>query len=185
MKRTLLFLLLAGQLVVFASCSESRELNDMPEYDGPMLVAYNIETLMSDSAIVRIRLQAPLQHEFQTGDREFPEGMHMDFLEPDGHTSSTVDAEKGYYYQESKLWKVTGNVILEGLDRGERLTTEELWWDPSKKEVFTEKAVTIREGDEVLHGTGLTAAQDFSTYSLSNITAQTTVESEEPEEIEE
>ncbi|MEL6534110.1 MAG: LPS export ABC transporter periplasmic protein LptC [Bacteroidota bacterium] len=172
-----------GLLVVIAACSESRELAEMPEYDGPWLVADNIETVMSDSALIRIKLTAPKQYEYKRGDREFPDGLHMDFMEDDGHTSSTVDADKGYYYMDTELWKVVGNVVLQGLDKGERLTTEELWWDPGKREVFTEEniQVTIREGNEVLTGYGLKAKQDFSEYELSEITGEFTVEEDEDE----
>jgi len=175
--------LAAGLLFVVAACSESRELSDMPDYDGPWLVANNIETIMSDSAMVRIKLTAPKQYEYKRGDREFPDGLHMDFMEADGHTSSTVDADKGYYYMDNELWKVVGNVVLQGLDKGERLTTEELWWDPSKREVFTEEniQVTIREGNEVLTGYGLRAKQDFSEYELNEITGEFTVEENEDE----
>lgn len=153
----------------------------MPTYEGPWLTATNIRTIMSDSALVRIKLEAPVQWEFRTGDREFPEGMNMEFQELDGHVSSTVTSQKGYYYAETQLWKVTGKVVLEGIDNGERLTTEELWWDPAKKEVFTDEFVTIRQGDEVLTGTELRAKQDFSEYTLNNIIAEYTVESEAPQ----
>ncbi|HAA13063.1 MAG TPA: LPS export ABC transporter periplasmic protein LptC [Cytophagales bacterium] len=177
------FTLAAGLLVIISACSESRQLSEMPEYEGAWLVANNIETIMSDSALVRIKLTAPKQLEYKRGDREFPDGLHMDFVEADGHSSSTVDAEKGYYYMDTELWKVVGNVVLQGLDQGERLTTEELWWDPGKREVFTEDniQVTIREGNEVLTGYGLKAKQDFSEYELSEITGEFSVEEDEDE----
>ena len=179
--KNILYCLALGTVMLVGGCTESKDLSSMPAYDGPQIVARNIEMFMSDSAVIRIKLTAPLQHQFESGDQEFPDGLHMDFLEPDGHTSSTVDSNVGYYYQETKLWKVVGNVVLQGLDRGERLTTEELWWDPSKKEVFTEDEtkVTIREGNEILQGKGLWATQDFSDFTLKEVTGEFTVEDDE------
>ena len=184
LSRILGTLLMGATLCMSTGCKEKRELTEMPVYSGPLLTIRNVNTLMSDSAINRIHLEAPLQYEFKEGNREFPEGLHMDFMELDGHTSSTVDAQQGYYYKDKNVWKVTGNVILEGLDEGERLTTEELWWDPEKREVFTEEniKVTIRQGNNVMVGTGLWALQDFSEYTLSNIEAQSTIEDAEPTE---
>lgn len=48
----------------------------------------------------------------------------------------------------------------------QQLNTEELFWRPLTKRIFTEKFVTITLESEVLYGTGLDAMQDLSTYTI-------------------
>ena len=57
---------------------------------------------------------------------------------------------------------------VKNIEKKQQLNTEELFWTPNTKKIFTEKFVTIRlENDEILYGTGLDAAQDLSTYTIT------------------
>ena len=53
-------------------------------------------------------------------------------------------------------------------ESGETLNTEELHWNTSKGDVFTDKFVRIETEDQILTGVGLTAKQDFSRYVIKN-----------------
>ena len=65
-----------------------------------------------------------------------------------------------------------GNVKLESIQKHQKLTTEELFWNRKDKQVYTDKFVIIETGEDVLHGQGLTAAQDFSTYRILKPTGE-------------
>ncbi|MDN4165825.1 LPS export ABC transporter periplasmic protein LptC [Cytophagales bacterium LB-30] len=165
------------------SCSD-KKLNeeDLPVYDGPVVEADSISTLYSDSAIVRIKLMAKKQFEFENGDRDFPEGMYMEFYEPDGRVSSTLVANQGHYYREENLYKATGDVRVNSVDNGDKLNTEELFWNPTEEKVYTDKFVRVEQEGDITTGEGLEAAQDFSTWRILKPTGFISMDEEEDEE---
>lgn len=148
----------------------------MPLYEGPIMEVKDVVTLFSDSARVRIRLQAKTQLEFESGDREFPDGVFLEFFEKDGSKSSTLSAERGQYMAKEKLYRAEGNVIVISLLTNDELNTEELFWDPMKEKIYTEKFVTIKSEGEVHSGQGMTASQDFSTYTITKPTGTLTID---------
>lgn len=160
------FLVLLSGLLAYSCTDATEKLKQMEDFEGPMLELYNIRTLYSDSMVVRMIMNAATQLEFESGDREFPDGILIEFLEADGSISSTLTANVAYYYKETNLYKAVGDVEVKGYETNEKLNTEELWWDPRKEEVFTDKFVRIESEGEILTGEGLKAKQDFSEYEI-------------------
>lgn len=122
--------------------------------------------LYSDSAVVRIRISAPKQLEFETGDMEFPNKIFIEFFEPSGELSSTLEANTAFYFKEKDLYQAIGDVRVIGYLEPQKLNTEELFWDPKEEEIYTEKFVKIETEDQISTGNGLRAKQDFSTYRI-------------------
>ena len=56
--------------------------------------------------------------------------------------------------------------------KGERLETEQLTWYEDSARVRTDKAVRVQRGADVIHGLGLDATEDFSSYVIHRITGQ-------------
>ena len=151
-------------------------------YQGPVMEVDNIETLYSDSTVLRIRLKAPKQIELQNGDREFPNGVYVEFFDEKGKKTSNLKANSGVYYKEQNSYKVTGNVIIKNLVEEKTMKTEELNWFPATKKVSTEKFIRIETPDQILTGEGLDAAEDFSNYKIRKPTGIFTPGEEDEEE---
>lgn len=153
-------------LSLLASCSKGIKRAEPIEYKGPAIEADTIVTLYSDSAVVRIRLSADKQFELQNGDREFPHGVFIEFFNPEGLKTTTMVANEGFYFKEKDLYQGVGDVEVISLENDEKLNTEELFWDPAKEEVFTDKFVRIESEGELHMGEGMVAKQDFSTWRI-------------------
>ncbi len=141
-------------------------------YDGPITEIDNIETVYSDSAEVKIILKADKQIELQSGDREFPKGLLVEFYE-DGHVKTTLTSNFGRHYKSSNRYMVSGNVVITDSVEGKKMNTEELFWLPDEDRVYVEKdkQVIVTTKDGVLHGKGLEANQNFSSYKILNPTS--------------
>lgn len=122
--------------------------------------------LVSDSTIIKLRLVARTQLVLSNKDRDFPDGIYLRFYNPFGLVTSTLVADKGYYFSEEDYYKAEGNVIMRSLFTGDELSTELLNWDPKKEQIYTDNFVTIKTQDEVLTGEGLEASQDFEEYTI-------------------
>ena len=152
-------------LLSLAAC-EKTETGKSQIYEGPVREAENIETLYTEKEKVTVKITAKRISEFQNGDRHFPEGMFIEFFGEDGSITSTLAANTAYYDRGEHKWKGQGKVEVKNLEKGEQLNTEELFWFPSTKKINTDKFVTIRNGREVIYGTGLDAKQDMSEYKI-------------------
>jgi LPS export ABC transporter protein LptC len=155
--------------IALTSCVVTEEqLDGIKEYEGPLREATDVVMYYSDSAIVKIKMETPLLLEFESGDRDFPEGIYMEFFDEEGNITSYLKADKAYYFKEENKWRGLGNVEVKNIQSKEQLNTEELFWFPEKEEISTDKFVTIRQEKEVLYGRGLQAKQDFSEYTILN-----------------
>lgn len=162
----------AGSLFVLftllvCSCEKTKTVAFHKPYTGPLGVIKNMSTVYTEEAEKLITMKAPLQIEYQNGDREFPNGIEIVFFEK-GKPSSRMTANKAYFNKEKNTYKGIGNVIVKSLTNEDKLKSEELNWNPTTKKVTTEKFVTIENKDEILTGDGLEADQDFSHYKFKN-----------------
>lgn len=137
-------------------------------YDGPMKSTINIHLIQSDSAIVRSEIKAPKQLEFANGNLEFPEGVEIQIFEKDGQLSTTLRADRGYLLKQENIFKGVGNVQVHNLLKDQKLQSEELFWEPNKKIIYTEKFVRVQNGGTFSYGSGFEADETFTTYKLKN-----------------
>jgi LPS export ABC transporter protein LptC len=152
-------------LLAFACTGHIRKAEPLI-YNGPVLELDSITTFYSDSAIVRLKLKSQKQLEFDNNDREFPQGIYLEFYDTDGSLSSTLTSDYCYYYHETDLWRALRNVIIKNIKSGDQLNTEELFWESKKELVYTSKFVRIETEGEILMGEGLRAKQDFSWWQI-------------------
>lgn len=139
------------------------------EDDVAVEVASNVEILYSDSAVVRVRVTGALMHNFIDHDnprQEFPQGVKIEFLEPNLSVKSTLTAKTAARFQEKGQIIARDSVVLTTV-KHERLETEELIWDEKTAKVFTEKFVKVTKPGEVIYGYGLEAEQDFSYWKIT------------------
>jgi LPS export ABC transporter protein LptC len=137
-------------------------------YEGPLKEAEDVDMLYTEKDQIKIKLKAKKINELQNGDREFPEGIYIEFFDETGKLTSTLVANQAYYFKQEDKWRGRGKVEVKNIEKNQQLNTEELFWKPETKKIFTEKFVTIRTESEILYGTGLDATENLSTYTITN-----------------
>lgn len=153
----------------FFSCGEDGlEEKDFEPYEGPVSIIDNIELIFSDSAKTRVKLLAKKQLEYTNGDRDFPNGIYIEFYNKEEILETTLQANTGHLDGEKNIYTGTGDVKIKNLLQNKSLFTEELHWNPSTEKIYTEKNVVIIQDGEKITGTGLTASQDFEDYEIKN-----------------
>jgi LPS export ABC transporter protein LptC len=175
MKRSVIITIVLLSLSLFTSCEEEVDTSMLEVYLGPSSEAYDIDLYHSDSAIVRSNLKARKQVEYETGDFEFPEGIEITFYDVEGKVTTTMKADKGFYNRNDNLYRGEGNVRVNNLEKDQSLSSEELFWDPNGKKIYTEKFVTIQEKETIFNGTGMEADEGFTEYKLFKITNSRTI----------
>jgi len=153
-------------LLTFATACGDTNTKEILEYEGPLSEAEDVEHYYTENDIVKVKMTAPLLYEYQNEDREFPKGVYMEFYDEFGKISSTLKANKAYYFKKEDKWRGQGNVEVKNIQKNEQLNSEELFWLPKEEKIFTEKFVTIRMQSDVIYGEGLDAKQDLSSYKI-------------------
>lgn len=159
-------------LMFLSSCTNDMEVINKiidPE-EEPDLFATNIEILYSDSALLQMRLIAPLVKRFEQAKEprdEFPEGLHVWFYEKDGTLKAEITANWALNNVTTKIWEARSNVVLINSE-GAKLETEQLFWDEAKAIVYSEKYTkyTSKTGTVATGRKGMYAKQDFSEWKL-------------------
>jgi lipopolysaccharide export system protein LptC len=158
-------------LFIFLGSCAGEELTpeDFEPYVGPVSIIENLALTYSDSARILIRMNAPVQREFLNYDREFPEGVELVFFNHEGIPESTLNANYAKVDGNTGIYLVRGNVVIVNLIEKRKLNTEELYWNPKTKKIYTEKNVIIDQYGKRLMGKGLEAEQDFSSYEIKDL----------------
>jgi len=160
-----LFLLMTS--LVAASCA-TKEVAKPQVYEGPLTEGEDVDMLYTEKDQIKMKLKAKKINELQNGDREFPEGLYVETYDDFGKLKSTLVANEAYFFKKETKWRGRGKVEVRNIEKGQQLNTEELFWKQDEKRIYTDKFVTIHlENDEILYGTGLDAAQDLSTYTIT------------------
>jgi LPS export ABC transporter protein LptC len=154
--------------MIFSCKEKTATMEEMKVYQGPVMEIDSLETLYSDSAVLRIKFNAGKELEYQNGDKEFLNGVRIEFFSEDGEQEAVLTAHKGYQEKVSSVYRVEGEVVVQNFKEKKELHTEKLFWDSNKKKIYTpdEQFVMIKTPTEHITGEGLKAEQDFSRYSL-------------------
>lgn len=134
-------------------------------------VAENVESYMSEQAVVKAKLTSPLmiRTEADTVVVEFPKSLHVDFYDDSTRIESRLFAKYGRYLETEAKVLLKDSVIVFNV-KGDTLVTDELWWDRDKEIFFTDKYVLIKQPyNQKFEGrNGMRADQSFKSWELFN-----------------
>ena len=177
MKILLRYLMVPAALLIsclFVSSCENdiKEVNDLLSKQTGIEEAVDVTSFMSQQGKVKAKLRSPYMLRYQADSPyvEFPRTLHVDFYDDSTKVESTVDALYARYREFESKVLLKDSVVVINIQKGDTLKTNELWWDQTTEEFFTDKPVRIYQSDKTIFGQGLRAKQDFSSYDIFNIT---------------
>jgi lipopolysaccharide export system protein LptC len=158
--------------VMCVSCENKMEVIEAlsDASNKPELSAYNFETLYSDSGKVKVRMVSPEWHQYNNNPkpyRAYPLGLHSYLLDDSLKVRAEISALYVKNYIRQNLWEARKNVVVVN-QKGDRLTTEELFWDQDKHVIFSKKycRIVTPDGGEHIGNCGLQAKEDFTDWKL-------------------
>lgn len=163
-------------MIILASCTPQEETSKPLVYEGPLREAEEITMYYTENNHMKVLLKAKKINEFQNGDSDFPEGIFLEFYDDFGKITSTLRANSAHYFKAENKWRGLGDVEVINIEKQQQLNTEELFWKPDTRKIYTDKFVTIKLESEILYGTGFDADQDLSNYTMKKIEGEFEVE---------
>jgi LPS export ABC transporter protein LptC len=178
--------LLFGAIALFVlSCK-----NDMQkvsvyatELNLPTQSAKNISVEYTDTGKLQLKFSTTVLEYFDKVEEpyyEFPEGVEVIFYDEFEEVKSIITANYSIYYENPQLWEARDSVVARNIQTGEKLETEELFWDQVKKQIYSTVFTKITNEDGVYYGEkGFEAAQDLSSYRLIGSSGTVRVQDDE------
>ena len=166
-------LLCALTCVMVCSCEEQKEhtapaIN--PADSVAMMTSYGINTLVSDSGVMKYRIIAErweVNEALNPPRWIFRRGLFLQQFDETFHTETYIQCDTAYYFTVNKLWHLMGNVRVRTTD-GLRFSSEELFWDQNKHELYSNKFSHLVTPERELQGTYFTSDERMTHYKVTN-----------------
>jgi LPS export ABC transporter protein LptC len=149
------------------ACEEIKKEETFIEYLGPTMTTDNLNVAYSDSGHVKVKLSTAKNLKFSNQNEEYPKAVYVNFIDKNGVEYSSLRSDSGKYSKEKNLYTLNGNVFFNNRILNQSLSTEQLFWDPTNKKVYSNVKVTIKTPREsIVASGGMDASEDFSKYRL-------------------
>lgn len=159
-------------ILLFSSCENN--LNTVTLITSkdktPLQVEDNASIFYNDSAKIKFHLISQRIENYGGQDPEtvYPKGLSIDAYDDSAHVNGHLEANYAIQHQNTKLVEADNNVRVVNR-KGEKLNTEQLFWDESHHKIYTNKYVTIQTAKQIIYGDGLVSNEDFTQYKITNI----------------
>lgn len=166
-----------AMLVLVPSCSTEKT-NHAPavnEKDSlPFMQSWGISALISDSGVIRYKITAEEMNNYNTTNPprwSFVKGILLERFDSTFHIDLFVQSDTAYFHNQ-QLWELRGRVVIRNQE-GTVFTSEELFWDTERHEMYSNMFMTIRKPDEFLQGYEFRSDERMTRYSVKNANAET------------
>ena len=167
-------LLAAALTALFsAACQEQQEHTAeaiMPEDSVAMMTTYGVNTLVSDSGVIKYRILSERWEVNQALNPSrwiFAKGLLLTQFDEKFHIHSHIQADTAYYYDKLRLWELRGRVGVK-TKNGLTFNSEELFWDEMKHELYSNKFSRVVTPERTLQGAYFRSDERMTKYYVSN-----------------
>lgn len=144
-----------------------------PPLERPTYKSKDVSILYSDSTRLKAILTAQQMINYDKNQTDpfvfFPNTIQVIFYNESQVPTSTLTAQQAIYFTKTQKAYLKYNVHFIN-DKQEHLMTENLKWDQETGKITSDKAVKIITPTQIINGYGIECEEDFSEYTIKNIT---------------
>lgn len=168
-----LLALITYYLSLVSSCAEAQEhtagaIN--PEDSVSMMTSYGVNTLISDSGVIKYRIVTErwdVNTVRQPSRWEFMKGVFFEQFDEQFHVQAYIQADTAWYFDKKRLWKLRGRVNIRNV-KGLIYTSEELFWDGIKHEFYSTVFSRVVTPERTMEGTYFRSDENMEHYMVTN-----------------
>jgi len=141
-----------------------------PRYSVAMMISYGVNTLISDSGVIKYRIVSERWEINQNRKPTrwiFDKGLFLEQFDQKFHLQSYIQSDTAYYYDENRIWELRGRVRILTKD-GLRYRSEQLFWDENKHELYSHVHSTLITPERELQGSYFRSDEQMTKYYVSN-----------------
>lgn len=126
--------------------------------------------MISDSGVMKYRIIAErweVNEALNPPRWIFRRGLFLQQFDEKFHTETFIQCDTAFYYTVHKLWHLIGNVRIKTVD-GLRFSSEELYWDQNRHELYSNKFSRLVTPERELQGSYFTSDERMQHYKVTN-----------------
>lgn len=134
------------------------------------MTSFGVNTLISDSGLIKYRIVTESWEVNQAKNPSrwiFEKGLFLEQFDEKFHIEAYIQCDTAFYFDQKKLWELHGRVRVRTID-GLRFSSEELYWDQNKHELYSYKFSRIITPDREMQGTYFLSDEKFTHYTINN-----------------
>ena len=157
----------------FLACQERQEHiapAANPKDSVSTMVTYGVNMLVSDSGMMKYRIVAECWEVNQAKNPSrwiFEKGLFLEQFDPKFHVEAYIQCDTAYYFDQEKLWELHGRVRVRNIE-GLRFSSEELYWDQNKHELYSYKYSRLVTPEREMEGTYFRSDERMTKYTITN-----------------
>lgn len=155
-----LILTVLALVLLTLSCSDERSGTAVQPEGMPDQILENSVIVFTVNGIKTTVVKAKYIEKYLEQDLTEASGLYVDFFNQDGQHTSVLVADSGDIKEKKQLMEVRGNVVVT-TDKGVKLETQTLRWDPNTAMIVTDDFVKITRGQDVVTGYGMESDQEL------------------------
>ena len=160
-------------LAFSVACTEPQEHTARainPEDSASIMVSYGVNTLISDSGVIKYRIVTErweVNTVRQPSRWEFMKGIFFEQFDEQFHVQGYIQADTAWYYDQKRLWKLHGRVNLRNVN-GLIYTSEELYWDGMRHEFYSTVFSRVVTPERTMEGSYFRSDEKMDHYLVTN-----------------
>ena len=135
-----------------------------------MMTSYGINTLISDSGVIKYRIVTE-RWDVNTVKNPsrwtFEKGIFLEQFDEKFHVEGYIQADTAWYYDQKKLWELRGRVRIRNVN-GLIFRSEELFWDGIAHEFYSHKFSKVITPEREMQGTYFRSDERMQRYEVTN-----------------
>lgn len=150
----------------------------------PVQTVRDMFTVQSKNGKIEMRFEAPLMETYDNDTTKidlFPGGLSVYSYTEDGLLESVVFSDNARHEvdktgKRSDIWSAFGNVVINNVIKREAMETDTIYWDETRKEIYTDCYVKMYSPDGMMQGYGMRSddharnsilRKPFNSYAVS------------------
>ncbi|MBQ5881881.1 MAG: LPS export ABC transporter periplasmic protein LptC [Bacteroidales bacterium] len=159
---------------IAVSCGNTLDSVDADKVtDAPTQVVLGMDAAQTENGMVQMRMQAARMERYELPEDEscelFPDGFMVLAYNEEGLLETKIVSDQAKHTikkQKDEQWSAYGNVVIFNYINGQKITTDTLYWDRDKKEIYTDCYVTLSSPDGFMQGYGLVSDERATNAQL-------------------
>lgn len=150
----------AVAFIVYSCKAKLGEAEAIDLHSHPVQTVDSMFFVQSENGRVKMRVEAPRMEVYE-GDTTafdlFPEGISVYGYAEDGVLETLIKADAARHDRrtETEKWSAFGNVRIRNIVKQETMETDTIYWDQSKKEIYTDSYVKMYSPSGYMQGYGM------------------------------
>lgn len=149
---------------IVVSCgSQLGEADSLDLSQTPVQTIENMFSVQTKNGKLDMRIEAPLMQIFDNDSTKtefFPQGLSVYAYNDEGLLESLVFSDKASHKifkrgGSDDVWSAFGNVMIHNVLKRETMETDTIYWDETKKEIYTNCYVKMYSPDGFMQGYGM------------------------------